>query len=112
MKKELQRKINDEVMFRYDDIWNEYLNYARNTTRFRHCQAHVVETPAYFVLVSYRTPVAAIYKFRDYNYGCNNVGYDFLRYVYGYTATSAQHIAKFFRDYDAQVTLRWVGVGE
>ena len=25
--------------------------------------------------------------------------YDFLRYVYGYTSTSAQHIAKFDKDY-------------
>ena len=112
MTKNVQKGINAEVMTRYDDIWNEYLNYPRSTKRFRNCQAHVVETPAYFVLVSYNTPVAAIYKFRDYYYGCNNVGYDFLRYVYGYTATSAQHIAKFFRDYGAQVILRWVGVGE
>ena len=25
--------------------------------------------------------------------------YDFLRYVYGYTSTSAQHISKFSKDY-------------
>ena len=37
------------------------------------------------VLVSYSTPVALLF---------DGYCFDFLRYVYGYTATSAQHIAK------------------
>ena len=46
----------------------------------------------YYVLRSYNTIVAAI----DVS---NDTLYDFLRYVYGYTSTSAQHIAKFSCDY-------------
>ena len=30
---------------------------------------------------------------------CDMVMYDFSRYVYGYTATTSQHIAKFANDY-------------
>ena len=46
----------------------------------------------YYVLRSYRTIVAIIDIKTD-------TLYDFLRYVYGYTSTSAQHIAKFDKDY-------------
>ena len=46
----------------------------------------------YYVLRSYRTIVAIIDIKTD-------TLYDFLRYVYGYTSTSAQHIAKFSKDY-------------
>ena len=62
--------------------------------RLRTCNATVLETEHFFVLQSYRTYVAAIDKE-------TNTLYDFLRYVYGYTATSAQHIAKFAHDYGA-----------
>ena len=60
--------------------------------RLRHCKAWVYETENFYLLQSYNTIVAAI----DKRY---NVLYDFLRVVYGYTATSAQHIAKFSHDY-------------
>lgn len=62
--------------------------------RLRNCKATVYETKNYIILRSYRTFVAAIHK-------GTRTGYDFLRDVYGYTATSAQHIRKFFVDYDA-----------
>ena len=65
------------------------------SNRLRSCQATVYayeqEKGPVYVLKSYNTIVAAIMP----NGGC----YDFLRYVYGYTATSAQHISKFFKDY-------------
>lgn len=50
------------------------------------------ETTEYYILESYSTLVAAIVK-------SNQTLIDMLRYTYGYTATSAQHIAKFKCDY-------------
>lgn len=65
---------------------------AYYSRKLRSCQANVVFTENYIVLVSYQTPVAFI--------DCNNdTLYDVLRIVYGYTSTSAQHIAKFRSDY-------------
>lgn len=69
----------------------------------RYCSAEVLETSEYFILCSYSTQIACIDKE-------TKRGYDYLRLVYGYTATSAQHIAKFFSDYNAICTLRWVDV--
>lgn len=60
--------------------------------RLRRSQAFVYETEHYFYLKSYNTFVALIDKTTD-------TCYDVLRMVYGYTATSAQHIAKFRADY-------------
>lgn len=51
-----------------------------------------------YCLVSYETIVAII---------DGNACYDFLRKVYGYTATSAQHISKFAHDFGAETTLRY-----
>ena len=68
-------------------------NYG-SVMRLRSCQAYVYETEHYFWLRSYGTFVAFIEKTTD-------TCYDILRMVYGYTATSAQHIAKFRRDYGA-----------
>ena len=62
--------------------------------RLRNCKATVWETEHWYLLQSYATFVAAIDK-------QTGIMYDFLRYVYGYTATSAQHIAKFATDYHA-----------
>lgn len=66
----------------------EYCNIAR----VRSCQAYVYETKNYFWLRSYGTFIAFIEKTTD-------TCYDILRMVYGYTVTSAQHIAKFRHDY-------------
>lgn len=63
-----------------------------NITRLHRCKAYVYETDHYFWLRSYGTFIAFIEKTTD-------TCYDILRMVYGYTATSAQHIAKFRRDY-------------
>lgn len=63
---------------------------------FRRCKASVGVVGRYIYLRSYDTVVAFIDTIND-------VGYDILRTEYGYTATSAQHIAKFFKEYDYYV---------
>lgn len=63
------------------------------TARLNHCQAWYSEQNGVkdiVILKSYET-VVALYDKRE------NVVYDFLRAVYGYTATSCQHISKFAR---------------
>lgn len=59
---------------------------------FRHCKASVGWVGKYIYLRSYNSVVAFIDT-------VNDTGYDILRTEYGYTATSAQHIAKFFKAY-------------
>ena len=78
-----------------DSIKLEMKRYGvKRIGQLRTCKASVYETKNWFILRSYRTFVAAIHK-------DTRIGYDFLRDVYGYTATSARHIRKFFDDYDA-----------
>lgn len=98
MTKNEQREINQQVLTLINDF-NTTNNYTGNFKRLRSCSAEVApvidaETGEllYYVLRSYRTIVAAIDVRTD-------TLYDFLRYVYGYTATSAKHISKFARDY-------------
>lgn len=67
---------------------------CRFVARLRSCNACVWETEHFYILQSYATMVAAIDKE-------SGAMFDFLRYVYGYTATSARHIAKFATDYHA-----------
>lgn len=64
--------------------------------RLRSCQAKVYTTTHFTVLRSYNTIVAAVYHRTP---EATPVFIDFLRLVYGYTSTSAQHIAKFKHDY-------------
>lgn len=61
-------------------------------TRLKSCQAWTYCLANFVVLVSYNTEIACI----D---GETGVCYDYLRKVYGYTATSAQHISKFMKQY-------------
>lgn len=98
MKKSEQLAINERVLTLVNNF-NNSNNYTGNFKRLRSCSAEVApvidaETGEllYYVLRSYNTIVAAIDVRTD-------TLYDFLRYVYGYTATSAQHIAKFSQDY-------------
>lgn len=60
--------------------------------QLRTCTATVYETENYIMLKSYATYVALIVK-------KENVCFDVLRYVYGYTSTSNGHICKFKKDY-------------
>lgn len=91
--KKLQIQANNEVLEAVERF-NEELNYCSISVgkRLRSCQAYVYETPSFYVLRSYNTVVAIIEKKTD-------TCYDFLRRVYGYTATSAQHISKFDHDF-------------
>lgn len=98
MKKSEQLAINEQVLTLVNDF-NTTNNYTGNFKRLRSCSAEVApvidaETGEllYYVLRSYNTIVAAIDVRTD-------TLYDFLRYVYKYTSTSAQHIAKFDKDY-------------
>lgn len=68
--------------------------------RLRKSQAYVYETDSYYLLKSYATFVAFIRK-------SDGECFDILRNVYGYSATSAQHIAKFKKDYYAVSTQTW-----
>ena len=91
MKKELQKIENGIVLQEIEKIDADLQNGVQSIRQLRYCNAYVLFTSKYYVLKSYSTIVAAIVE--DGNL------YDFLRYVYGYTSTSAQHIAKFRNDY-------------
>ena len=68
--------------------------------RLHRCQAYVYETERYYILKSYATFVAFIRK-------SDGECFDILRIVYGYSASSVQHIAKFKNDYHAISTQIW-----
>ena len=88
---EVARRVDTLVNIQWDRLeWK----------RLRSCNARVArvedveQSKAYWVLVSYSTIVAVI------DIGTDSL-LDFLRWSYGYTATSVQHIAKFSHDYGA-----------
>ena len=94
MDKELQRNINDWCMNVLDKASHEFIEGSYNNCgRLRSCTAWVYETDTYYILRSYNTMYVAIIDKRTRQ--C----YDLLRYVYGYTSTSAQHVSKFWHDY-------------
>lgn len=70
------------------------------TERLYTCKAEVLYYDEFIALRSYNTIVAV--------YENNGYLFDILRLVYGYTATSAQHIAKFARYCNAEKILRWM----
>ena len=94
MKKSEQIAINQRVE-KAIDIFNAKGGIDhKEGKRLRSCTAWVYENDDYYVLRSYNTTIAFIDKATD-------TLYDFLRLVYGFTSTSAQHIAKFRHDYGA-----------
>lgn len=92
MKKSAQLTINHTIISAYEK-WSFDREPIISSHRLNHCSAYVLETANYYVLRSYQTDIAIIDK-------RTGIMYDFLRFVYGYTATSAQHIAKFERLYE------------
>ena len=95
-----QKYINDCALREFNYAMRDFNSWhiePLSEHKLRSCQATVIITPRYFLLRSYNTIVAVINR----NTG---VKADVLRYVYGYTATSAQHIAKFFIDYDVSLS--------
>ena len=93
MKKDMQLQINEDVKEAYNDLLAciDYHGFEK-IGQLRNCNAEVFKTYGYTYLESYGTKVACIGD-------DDNICYDFLRLVYGYTATSAQHITKFMHDY-------------
>ena len=91
--------INDYCEREIPIVESELANIV-SVKRLRTCRAYVYETDSYYILKSYATVVAFI---RKYDCEC----FDVLRRVYGYTATSAQHIAKFKNDYNAASRQTW-----
>lgn len=93
MKKQEQEKINARIKEITKMCMDEISAQGglSNWKRLRSCKAQYAHTNRFIVLQSYGTLVAFIDKNTD-------TLYDILRWVYGYTATSAQHIAKFNHD--------------
>lgn len=93
-KKDDQLRINEVCEETWKRAMEEYNNPLNNISvkKLRYCSAKVYETDNFYILVSYFTPIAVLDKL-------DNHVYDMLRCVYGYTSTSAQHIAKFAHDY-------------
>ena len=86
-----QQIINNAVRLAMNEFENQNDGLVK-VGRLRTCNATVYENERFIVLISYTTTIAFIDK-------CERKAYDILRLVHGYTATSAQHIAKFFNDY-------------
>ena len=63
-------------------------NKGKKLCKLYSCNAEIWECSGILILVSYGTPIA-VFAPEDGSL------YDCLRVVYGYTATSAQHISKF-----------------
>lgn len=97
MMSRIQKAINNYCLDEYNKAVEEFETECRtingvDTKQLRTCNATVFTTTNYYILRSYNTIVAVINRNTD-------TLYDVLRIVYGYTATSAQHIAKFNHDY-------------
>lgn len=99
MKKAEQIEINKKVLQAMHDALSELENDERQGSvrwiPLNHCKASYAFTKRHYaVLKSYNTIVAVIDGYTGY---C----YDFSRFVYGYTATTTQHICKFAKHFDA-----------
>lgn len=101
MKKAEQLAINEECK-KAIEKFNMNNDIPENIHRLDTCTAYTFTQGNYTVLKSYSTIIAFI----DNETG---VLYDVLRYVYGYTATSAKHVSKFRRfKHIAEFTFRYV----
>ena len=86
----------------YDPYFNKFYpkEYPYKSRPFRKCSATVHYNSDGVFLKSYDTYIAFIPTGKKF---C----VDFLRYVYGFTATSSQHIRKFAEDFGADYILSW-----
>lgn len=91
---EKQRQENLVVEKKHEEFLKVTENYPWYSASYQlnSCSATIYDTEKYYVLRSYATIVAVIDKE-------TKTCYDWLRLVYGYTATSAQHIRKFMNKY-------------
>ena len=102
-KVKLNKIHRNDIILEALEEYNTYTETALCTAprRLDYCTAETFNVGSrYTVLRSYNTIVA----FYDYD---TDTLYDVLRYVYGYTATSAKHIAKFRNRMNAATELRW-----
>ena len=95
MRKNEQLAINQEIEHFMDNLEPDYDFYGE-WERLDYCTAWTQETGKYVWLQSYNTVIAVIDK-------KTGILYDVLRKVYGYTATSAKHIAKFRNKYRNEI---------
>ena len=89
-KREMQKQENiivENAWEKAKKVWINALKELDDLERLDYCQAYTYQTRGYSFLISYNTLVAFIDD--------NGNMYDILRLVYGYTSTSAKHIAKF-----------------
>lgn len=86
-KKEIQKIENEMVENAWEKAEKFWIKGRKEVNRLNYCQAWVYQSSGYRFLVSYKTIVAFIDD-------SGNM-FDVLRFMYGYTATSAMHIAKF-----------------
>ena len=105
MKKKLeaQKYENERVIKEWKEAEESLYHvpwFERQYKPLRSCSASVYDGNGYYFLKSYNTIVAIIEK-------STGICFDMLRYVFGYTATSAQHIAKFCEDYSAREKLTY-----
>lgn len=100
MKKAEQKLSNEICMSIWQKAMQEKWEHIYASHALNKCQACVYETATFFILISYNTAIACIDKSTD-------ILYDMLRYEYGYTATSAQHIAKFAKKYTPCTRYTW-----
>lgn len=99
MTRQEQLIINDYCEREIPIVESEIANIV-SVKKLRTCKAYVYETDSYYLLKSYSTFVAFIRK-------SDGECFDILRNVYGFTSTSAQHIAKFKNYYHAVSTNIW-----
>lgn len=93
MKKSEQIAMNEKAYEIFNSAIEEWHRDGESARKkLYHCQAEVIWTIHYEILCSYDTIVACIDK-------SSGTLVDVLRTEYGYTATSAQHITKFARQY-------------
>lgn len=99
---EKQRQENLIVEKKHKEFLKITENYPWYSARYQlnNCSATIYDTEKYYVLRSYATIIAVIDKETD-------TCYDWLRLVYGYTKTSAQHIYKFMKKYGIVTKKTW-----
>lgn len=93
MKKSEQIAMNEKAYEIFNSAIEEWHRDGESARKKLYsCKAEVIWTIHYEILCSYNTIVACIDK-------SSGTLVDVLRTEYGYTATSAQHISKFARQY-------------
>ncbi len=103
MRKQEQINVNNECLKAIEKFNSLNDKEYFNRQRLDYCSAYTYETKNYICLISYHTLIAFI----DRETG---ILYDVLRYVYGYTATSGKHVAKFrnYFSHSKELTYRYV----